>query len=68
MNVAALRKVSWDEGQQSALRFLNQARESGEDLLYRLNRHIRRHPWRAVAIALGVGLVLGAVISYSAKD
>lgn len=66
MKVAALRKVSWDEGQESAARLWNQAREAGEDLLYQLNRHVRRHPWKAVAVALGAGVVLGALISRSA--
>lgn len=62
MKVAALKKVSWEDGQESAVRLWNQARESGEDFLYQLNRHIRRHPWR-VAVALGAGFVLGALIS-----
>ncbi len=68
MKMPALQKVSWDDGQESAARFLNQARESGEDLLYQVNRNIRRHPWKAVAIALAAGLVLGTVISYSTRD
>jgi ElaB/YqjD/DUF883 family membrane-anchored ribosome-binding protein len=65
MKVASLRKVSWDEGQESAVQLWNQARESGEDFLYQLNRRVRRHPWKAVAVALGAGLVLGALISRS---
>jgi ElaB/YqjD/DUF883 family membrane-anchored ribosome-binding protein len=67
MKVAALKKVSWDDGQESAVRLWNQARETGEDLLYQLNRHVRRHPWRAVAVALGAGLVLGALVSRSGR-
>ena len=67
MKVAALREVSWGDGQESAARLWNQARESGEDLLYQLNRRVRRHPWKAVAVALGAGLVLGALISRSGK-
>jgi|HubBroStandDraft_1064217.scaffolds.fasta_scaffold2193712_1 ElaB/YqjD/DUF883 family membrane-anchored ribosome-binding protein len=72
MKVAALRnalpKTSWDDGQESAVRLWNQARESGEDLLYQLHRNIRRHPWKAVAVALGAGLVLGALISRGTRD
>ena len=68
MKTATLKKVSWEDGQESAVRLWNQARESGEDFLYQLNRHVRRHPWRAVAVALGAGLLLGAVISQSGKD
>ena len=65
MKVAALRKVSWEDGQESAVRFWNEALETGEDLLYHLNRRVRRHPWKAVVVALGAGLVLGALISRS---
>jgi ElaB/YqjD/DUF883 family membrane-anchored ribosome-binding protein len=67
MKVAALRRVSWEDGQESAVRLWNQARETGEDLLYQVNRTVRRHPWKAVAIALGAGLVLGALVSRTGK-
>jgi ElaB/YqjD/DUF883 family membrane-anchored ribosome-binding protein len=63
MKVAALRRVSWEDGPESAARLWNQARESGEDLFYQVNRHVRRHPWKAVAVALGAGLMLGALVS-----
>ena len=63
MKVDALRKVSWEDGQESAVRIWNEARETGEDLLYQLNRRVRRHPWKAVVVALGAGLVMGALIS-----
>jgi ElaB/YqjD/DUF883 family membrane-anchored ribosome-binding protein len=67
MKVAAIKRVSWDEGQESAVRLWNQARENGEDLLYQLNRHVRRHPWKAVAVALGAGLLLGALVARNGK-
>ncbi len=70
MKVATLRKASsswpknsWEDGQESAIRLWNQARESGQDFLYQVHRNIRRHPLKAVAVALGAGLVLGALIS-----
>ncbi len=72
MKVAALRRVSrvrgvsWEDGQESASRLWKQALETGEDLLYQVNRHIRRHPWKSVAVALGAGVMLGALISQSA--
>jgi len=68
MKTATLKKVNWEDSQESAVRLWNQARESGEDFMYQLNRHVRRHPWRVVAVALGAGLLLGAVISQSGKD
>jgi ElaB/YqjD/DUF883 family membrane-anchored ribosome-binding protein len=68
MKVATLRNVSWDDGQESAVRLLNQAREAGEDFLYQLNRNVRRRPWKAVALALGAGLVLGALVSRSGRS
>jgi ElaB/YqjD/DUF883 family membrane-anchored ribosome-binding protein len=67
MKMAALRKVSWEDGPESALRLLSQARDTGDDLLYHLNRHVRRNPWKAVAIALGAGLLLGALVSKVGK-
>jgi ElaB/YqjD/DUF883 family membrane-anchored ribosome-binding protein len=67
MKVAALRKVSWEDGPESAMRLWDHARETGEDLLYQVNRNVRRHPWKAVAIALGAGLVLGALISLNSR-
>lgn len=63
MKVAALRKVSWEDSQESAARLWNQARETSEDLVYQINRRVRRHPWKAVALALGAGLILGALFS-----
>jgi ElaB/YqjD/DUF883 family membrane-anchored ribosome-binding protein len=63
MKVASLRGVSWEDGQESALRLLDQARDTGEDLLYQLNRKVRRHPWKAVAVALAAGLIAGALLS-----
>ena len=69
MKVATLRKVSWEDGQESALRLMDQARETGEDLWYQLNRqfrhHVRRHPWKAVAVALAAGALVGCVIAQS---
>jgi len=67
MKATALRRVSWEEGQESAVRLVKQVRETGEDFLYQLNRHVRRHPWRAVAVALGAGLVLGALVSRNGR-
>ena len=67
MKVTALRNISWEDGQESAVRMWKQARENGEDLLYQINRHVRRHPWRAVAVALGAGLLLGALVSRNGR-
>ncbi len=67
MKVATLRRVSWEDGPESAVRLWNQAREAGEDLFYQVNRHVRRHPWKAVAIGLGAGLVLGALVSLNSR-
>jgi ElaB/YqjD/DUF883 family membrane-anchored ribosome-binding protein len=68
MKMPALRKVSWEDGSDSAARLWNQARESSEDLLYQVNRQVRRHPWKAVVVALGAGLILGALVSRSARS
>jgi ElaB/YqjD/DUF883 family membrane-anchored ribosome-binding protein len=68
MKVASIRGVSWEDGQDSAVRLWKQARETGEDFLYQLNRKVRRHPWKAVGVALGAGVLLGALISRGVKD
>lgn len=68
MKVASMRNVSWEDGQDSAVRLWKQARETGEDLLHQLNRNIRRHPWKAVGVALGAGVLLGALISIGGRD
>jgi ElaB/YqjD/DUF883 family membrane-anchored ribosome-binding protein len=68
MKAATLRKVSWEDGPESAARLWNQARETGEELVYRLNRRVRRHPWKSVAVALGAGVLLGALISRSGRE
>jgi len=64
MKAAALKKVSLEDSQDFAVRvansFLDRAKETGEDLCYQLSRQVRRHPWKAAMVALGIGLVLGA--------
>jgi ElaB/YqjD/DUF883 family membrane-anchored ribosome-binding protein len=67
MKMATLRRVSWEDGPESAVRLWNQARETGEDLVYQVNRKVRRHPWKAVAVALIAGTLVGLVIA-SGKD
>jgi ElaB/YqjD/DUF883 family membrane-anchored ribosome-binding protein len=68
MRMDALRKVSFEEGQESAVHLWNQARETGEDFLYQLNRQVRRNPWKAVAIALAAGLITGVILSRPIRD
>ena len=67
MKAAALPNVSWKDGQESAVRVWNRASENGQDMVYRIGRHVRRNPWKALAVALGAGMVLGAAVSLSAK-
>lgn len=67
MKVATLRRVSLEDGQESAVRLWNQARETGEDFLYQLNRQVRRHPWKAVAVALVAGTVVGCLVSLNGR-
>jgi len=59
MKAAALKKISLEDSRDNAARFLDRARETGEDLCYQLSRQVRRHPWKAAMVALGIGLVLG---------
>jgi ElaB/YqjD/DUF883 family membrane-anchored ribosome-binding protein len=63
MKVATLPGISWEDGQESTVRLLKQVRETGEDLLYELKRHVRRNPWKAVAVALAAGVILGLAVA-----
>jgi ElaB/YqjD/DUF883 family membrane-anchored ribosome-binding protein len=67
MKTAALHNVSWEDGRDSAVRVWNQASENGKDVMHRVGRHVRRHPWKALAVALGAGVLLGAAVSFSAR-
>ncbi len=67
MKMAVLRRVSWEDGQESAVRLWNHARETGEDLVYQLNRKVKRHPWKAVAVALVAGTIAGCLVSLSGR-
>ncbi|HTC87609.1 MAG TPA: DUF883 C-terminal domain-containing protein [Bryobacteraceae bacterium] len=67
MKVATLRRVSWDDGPESAVRLWNQARETSEDFVYQLNRKVRRHPWKAVAVALVAGTIVGCLVSLNGR-
>ena len=42
---------------------LRAARERLEDVGSRLNDQVREHPWAAVGIAAGIGLVLGILLA-----
>jgi ElaB/YqjD/DUF883 family membrane-anchored ribosome-binding protein len=68
MKVAALRGVSWEDGQESAVRLWKQARETGEDFVYQLNRRVRRNPWKAVAVALAAGTILGCLVARNGRS
>jgi len=63
MKAAALKNFSLEDSQNFAVRaannFLERAKETGQDACYQLSRQVRRHPWKAAMIALGIGLVLG---------
>jgi ElaB/YqjD/DUF883 family membrane-anchored ribosome-binding protein len=67
MRVATLRGISLEDGQESAVRLLKQARESAEDFLYQLNRYVRRHPWKAVGVALAAGALLGIAVARNGR-
>jgi ElaB/YqjD/DUF883 family membrane-anchored ribosome-binding protein len=67
MKLAAIKEVSWEDGQDSAARLWKQAQETSEDLMYQLDRRVRRNPWKAVAIALAVGAFLGLAVSRTGR-
>lgn len=71
--VAAAEALLSDAGEQSAER-LRELRDRTEDALKNargkvqgagkeLDEQVREHPWAAVAIAAGIGLVVGVLLS-----
>jgi ElaB/YqjD/DUF883 family membrane-anchored ribosome-binding protein len=67
MKTAALRNVSWEDSRDSAAKIWNQASGSGKDMAYRIGLHVRRHPWKALAVAMGAGMLVGAMVSMTAR-
>ncbi|QQS48612.1 MAG: DUF883 family protein [Acidobacteriota bacterium] len=53
-----------DEGVESARRAYRRGRHAAEDMLDETEHRIKRQPLESVAITLGVGLGLGAVIGW----
>ena len=45
--------------------FAKRTRNTMDDLVYDASRNIKRYPFRSVAIALGVGTLMGVLISRS---
>jgi ElaB/YqjD/DUF883 family membrane-anchored ribosome-binding protein len=46
-------------GKRKAQRLVRRGYEAGEDYLDESKRYIKHNPWQSVAVALGVGLMLG---------
>ncbi|MDB5325470.1 MAG: hypothetical protein JWM57_1039 [Phycisphaerales bacterium] len=55
-------RAKLNEGTQAARDYANTARERGGDLLGQVQTHIEQNPLQAVAIAAGVGVVLGVLL------
>ena len=54
-------------GKRKAQRMVRRGYETGEDYLDESKRYIKHNPFRAVGVALGVGLTLGFVSGILAK-
>jgi len=54
---------TWEDGRAAAERFIDQTRDRVEDFVYQATRRVKRNPLAAVALAFGVGALLGVVLS-----
>src|SRR5690348_1347050 len=52
-----------DESTTAVKQFAKRTRNTMDDLAYDASRNIKRYPFRSVAIALGVGTLVGVLIS-----
>ena len=59
---------TWEDGRAAAERFIDETRDRVEDLVYQATRKIKRSPLAAVALAFGVGALLGVVLSRNGKS
>lgn len=56
-----------EDGRAAAERFIGQTRDRVEDLVYQATRRVKRNPLAAVALAFGVGALLGVVLSRNGR-
>jgi len=55
--------AKYSELREQAVRFAHDYRNRAQDLQGDAENYVREHPWQAMGIAAGVGLVLGILIS-----
>jgi ElaB/YqjD/DUF883 family membrane-anchored ribosome-binding protein len=58
---------TWEDGRAAAERFIDQTRDRVEDFVYQATRRVKRNPLAAVALAFGVGALLGVVLSRNGR-
>jgi ElaB/YqjD/DUF883 family membrane-anchored ribosome-binding protein len=56
------------EALEDGRKLVKRTRRSAEDLLDEASHNIRRFPIRSVVIALGAGIVIGAVVSRNGRS
>jgi ElaB/YqjD/DUF883 family membrane-anchored ribosome-binding protein len=56
-----------DDGVQSAIRAVKQGREAAEDAVHDARSAIKRNPLQSAGILLGVGILLGGLITFLAS-
>ena len=58
---------TWEDGRAAAERLIDETRDRVEDFVYQATRKIKRSPLAAVALAFGVGAMLGVVLSRNGR-
>ena len=58
---------TWEDGRAAAERLIDQTRDRVEDFVYQATRRVKRNPLAAVALAFGVGALLGVVLSRNGR-
>ena len=56
-----------DESTTAVKQFAKRTRNTVDDLVYDTSRNIKRYPFRSMAIALGVGALVGVLISRNGR-
>jgi ElaB/YqjD/DUF883 family membrane-anchored ribosome-binding protein len=58
---------AWEDGREALERFLEETRDRAQDLIHQATRQIKRKPLASFGLALGIGVILGVLLSSSRR-
>ena len=53
---------TWEDGRAAAERFIDETRDRVEDFVHQATRRVKRNPLASIALAFGVGALVGVVL------